>query len=176
MLDHHVATREDWLAARKALLEEEKEFTRARDALSVKRRALPWVKIDKPYGFEGPGGALSLGDLFGPERQLIVYHFMFAPDWEKPCKSCSFCADGFNGAVAHLARRWRNSRRASARWGGASPGSPRETATSTTIFLSRSATRISPPARRPTITPPGRGRSKTCRGSAPSSRTTAGPS
>jgi len=105
MLDHYVATREDWLAARKALLEEEKEFTRARDALSVKRRALPWVKIDKPYGFEGPGGALSLGDLFGPERQLIVYHFMFAPDWEKPCKSCSFWADGFNGAVAHLAER-----------------------------------------------------------------------
>ena len=105
MLDHHVATREDWLAARKALLEEEKEFTRARNALSVKRRALPWVKIDKPYGFEGPGGALSLGDLFGPKRQLIVYHFMFAPDWEKPCKSCSFWADGFNGAVAHLAER-----------------------------------------------------------------------
>ena len=105
MLDHHVATREDWLAARKALLEEEKEFTRARDAVSVKRRALPWVKIDKPYSFEGPGGALSLGDLFGPKRQLIVYHFMFAPDWEKPCKSCSFWADGFNGAVAHLAER-----------------------------------------------------------------------
>ena len=105
MLDHTVATREDWLAARKALLEEEKEFTRARDALSAKRRALPWVRIDKPYRFEGPGGALSLGDLFGPKRQLIVYHFMFAPDWEKPCKSCSFWADGFNGAVAHLAER-----------------------------------------------------------------------
>ena len=105
MLDHHVATREDWLAARKALLEEEKEFTRARDALSVKRRALPWVKIDKPYRFEGPEGALSLSDLFGPRRQLIVQHFMFAPDWEKPCKSCSFWADGYNGVVAHLAER-----------------------------------------------------------------------
>src|SRR5271166_3821948 len=75
------------------------------DALSAKRRALPWVRIDKPYRFESPEGALSLSDLFGGKRQLIVYHFMFAPDWEKPCKSCSFWADGFNGAVAHLAQR-----------------------------------------------------------------------
>jgi predicted dithiol-disulfide oxidoreductase (DUF899 family) len=105
MLDHDVATREDWLARRKALLEEEKEFTRARDALSAKRRALPWVRIDKPYRFEGPEGALTLGDLFGGKRQLIVYHFMFAPDWDKPCKSCSFWADGFNGVLAHLAQR-----------------------------------------------------------------------
>jgi predicted dithiol-disulfide oxidoreductase (DUF899 family) len=105
MLDHTVATREQWLAARKALLEEEKEFTRARDALSATRRALPWVRIDKPYRFEGPEGALTLGDLFGPKRQLIVQHFMFAPEWEKPCKSCSFWADGFNGIVAHLAQR-----------------------------------------------------------------------
>jgi predicted dithiol-disulfide oxidoreductase (DUF899 family) len=88
-----------------ALLEEEKAFTRARDALSAKRRALPWVKIDKPYRFHGPEGELSLGDLFGPRRQLIVSHFMFAPDWEKPCKSCSFWADGYNGVVRHLAER-----------------------------------------------------------------------
>ena len=105
MTDHNVATREEWLQARKALLAEEKEFTRARDALSAKRRALPWVRIDKPYRFEGDDGALTLSGLFGPKRQLIVYHFMFAPEWEKPCKSCSFWADGYNGVVAHLAER-----------------------------------------------------------------------
>ena len=105
MTDHAVATREQWLQARKALLAEEKEFTRARDALSARRRALPWVKVDKPYRFEGPDGALTLSGLFGPRRQLIVQHFMFAPEWEKPCKSCSFWADGFDGVVAHLAQR-----------------------------------------------------------------------
>ena len=105
MTDHVVAAREDWLKARMALLEEEKEFTRARDALSAKRRALPWVRIDKPYRFEGDAGRLTLSDLFGPRRQLIVFHFMFAPDWEKPCKSCSFWADGFSGVIAHLAQR-----------------------------------------------------------------------
>jgi predicted dithiol-disulfide oxidoreductase (DUF899 family) len=105
MIDHAVASQEEWLEARKALLAEEKEFTRARDALSDKRRALPWVKIEKTYRFEGPDGALTLSDLFGPRRQLIVYHFMFAPEWEKPCKSCSFWADGFNGVVAHLNQR-----------------------------------------------------------------------
>jgi predicted dithiol-disulfide oxidoreductase (DUF899 family) len=105
MIDHPVATREDWLQARKALLAEEKEFTRARDALSARRRALPWVRINKPYRFVGPEGALTLSDLFGPHRQLIVYHFMFAPEWEKPCKSCSFWADGFDRAVVHLAHR-----------------------------------------------------------------------
>ena len=88
-----------------ALLNEEKEFTRARDALSARRRALPWVKIDKPYRFEGDDGQLTLSDLFGPRRQLIVSHFMFAPEWEKPCKSCSFWADGYNGIIAHLAQR-----------------------------------------------------------------------
>jgi predicted dithiol-disulfide oxidoreductase (DUF899 family) len=105
MLDHAVATREEWLSARKALLAEEKEFTRARDALSAKRRELPWVRIDRPYRFESPEGTLSLSDLFGPNRQLIVQHFMFAPEWEKPCKSCSFWADGYNGIVTHLAQR-----------------------------------------------------------------------
>src|SRR5208282_5889938 len=105
MTEHSVATREDWLQARMALLAEEKEFTRVRDALSAKRRALPWVRIDEPYRFEGDDGPLTLSDLFGARRQLIVYHFMFAPDWEKPCKSCSFWADGFNGVIAHLAQR-----------------------------------------------------------------------
>jgi len=105
MIDHAIVSREEWLQARKGLLAEEKALTQRRDALSAKRRALPWVKIDKPYRFEGTEGALTLGDLFGQRRQLIVQHFMFAPEWEKPCKSCSFWADGFNGVVAHLAQR-----------------------------------------------------------------------
>ena len=105
MIDHAVVSPEEWLEARKALLAEEKEFTRARDALSARRRALPWVKIDKAYRFQGAEGPLTLSDLFGPHRQLIVQHFMFAPEWEKPCKSCSFWADGYNGIVAHLAQR-----------------------------------------------------------------------
>jgi predicted dithiol-disulfide oxidoreductase (DUF899 family) len=105
MIDHAIVSPEDWLEARKSLLAEEKEFMRARDALSARRRELPWVKVEKAYRFQGPGGALSLGDLFGPHRQLIVQHFMFAPEWEKPCKSCSFWADGYNGIVAHLSAR-----------------------------------------------------------------------
>ena len=106
MTDHPVVTLDAWLAARRRLLEEEKELTRLRDALSRKRRALPWVRIAKDYRFDGPEGQnLALGDLFGGRRQLIVYHFMFAPEWEKPCKSCSFWADGYNGVTAHLEAR-----------------------------------------------------------------------
>ena len=82
MIDHAIATREEWLDARKALLAEEKAFTRTRDALSARRRALPWVKIDKPYRFETPDGVTTLGGLFGRRKQLVVQHFMFAPDWE----------------------------------------------------------------------------------------------
>ena len=104
-MDHAVVTPKEWLEARKALLAEEKTLTQARDALSARRRALPWVRIDKPYRFRGPEAELTLADLFGAGRQLIVQHFMFAPDWEKPCKSCSFWADGFNGIVAHLNQR-----------------------------------------------------------------------
>ena len=105
MIDHAIVSPKEWREARKALLAEEKEFTRARDALSAKRRALPWMKIEKIYPFEGPQGPLTLSELFRPHRQLIVQHFMFAPEWEKPCKSCSFWADGYNGIVAHLAQR-----------------------------------------------------------------------
>ena len=105
MNDHAGATREEWFQTRMALLNEEKEFTRARAALSARRRALLWVRIDKPYRFEGDDGPLTLSDLFGPRRQLIVSHFMFAPEWERPCKSCSFWADGYNGIIAHLAQR-----------------------------------------------------------------------
>jgi predicted dithiol-disulfide oxidoreductase (DUF899 family) len=106
MSDHPVVTLDAWLAARRSLLAEEKELTRLRDALSRKRRDLPWVKIVKDYRFDGPEGEnLALGDLFGKRRQLIVYHFMFAPEWENPCKSCSFWADGYNGVTAHLEAR-----------------------------------------------------------------------
>jgi predicted dithiol-disulfide oxidoreductase (DUF899 family) len=102
---HPVVSRSEWLAAREQLLKEEKEFTRLRDALSAKRRALPWVRVDKAYRFDGPEGVVGLRELFGTSQQLVVYHFMFAPEWDKPCKSCSFWADGFNGTTAHLEQR-----------------------------------------------------------------------
>ena len=100
-----VADRAAWLEARRALLTEEKAFTRARDALSEKRRELPWVKVEKPYRFVGPAGETTLAGLFEGRRQLALWHFMFAPDWDKPCKSCSFWADGYNGVAEHLAHR-----------------------------------------------------------------------
>jgi predicted dithiol-disulfide oxidoreductase (DUF899 family) len=106
MTDRPVVTLDAWLAARRRLLDEEKELTRLRDRLSRERREMPWLKIEKDYRFDGPEGQnLGLGDLFSGRRQLIVWHFMFAPDWEKPCKSCSFWADGYNGVTAHLEAR-----------------------------------------------------------------------
>jgi len=102
---HKVVSREEWLAARRQLLAEEKEFTRLRDRLSERRRALPWERVDKGYVFEGPDGRQSLAEVFGGRSQLVVYHFMFAPDADVPCKSCSFWADNFNGIVAHLNQR-----------------------------------------------------------------------
>jgi predicted dithiol-disulfide oxidoreductase (DUF899 family) len=105
MKPNKVVSQDEWVEARKALLAEEKAFTRARDALSAKRRELPWVRVDKDYRFEGRDGAVSLADLFDGHDQLVVYHFMFDPDWEIGCKSCSFWADNFNGITEHLARR-----------------------------------------------------------------------
>ncbi len=105
MAAHPVVSRTEWLAARKALLAREKEFTRARDALSAERRKLPWVRIEKRYEFEGPEGKETLADLFGGRSQLAVYHFMLGPDWNEGCKSCSFWADNFNGIDVHLAHR-----------------------------------------------------------------------
>jgi predicted dithiol-disulfide oxidoreductase (DUF899 family) len=102
---HSVVSREEWLAARIALLAKEKEFTRQRDALSRERRALPWVKVDKPYAFDGPDGRETLADLFGPRSQLVVYHFMFNPEANEGCKHCSFWADNFNGLGIHLNHR-----------------------------------------------------------------------
>ena len=102
MTEHRTASREAWLAARLDLLKEEKELTRRSDALARKRQELPWVRIDKPYRFETDQGAASLADLFKGRSQLIVYHFMFGPDYEAGCPSCSAIADGFNGIVVHL--------------------------------------------------------------------------
>lgn len=99
---HSTGTRQEWQAARLALLEEEKELTRRSDALAEKRRALPWVRVDKDYRFDTDGGAMSLKDLFGHASQLLVYHFMFGPDYEAGCPSCSSIADGYDGVVPHL--------------------------------------------------------------------------
>ena len=100
-----VVSRDDWLVARKALLAREKELTRLRDQLSAERRSLPWVEVDKKYAFEAPGGRETLADLFGSRSQLIIYHFMFDPEWQEGCPSCSFVADHIDGALAHLAAR-----------------------------------------------------------------------
>jgi predicted dithiol-disulfide oxidoreductase (DUF899 family) len=100
-----IVSREEWLAARKQLLVREKEFSRQRDALSAERHALPWVKIDQEYTFAGPDGRVALRDLFDGRRQLIVYHFMFDPSWDDGCKSCSFIAEDFDGAIPHLRAR-----------------------------------------------------------------------
>jgi predicted dithiol-disulfide oxidoreductase (DUF899 family) len=105
MQPHQIVSRQEWLAARKTLLGQEKEFTRARDRLNEARRALPWVRVDKAYVFDGPRGNAALADLFAGRRQLIVQHFMFAPDWNEGCKSCSFWADGFERMIPHLAAR-----------------------------------------------------------------------
>jgi predicted dithiol-disulfide oxidoreductase (DUF899 family) len=105
MEPHKVVSRTEWLAARNALLAQEKQFTKARDELGRKRRALPWVKVEKSYAFEGPEGRQTLADLFGGCSQLIVYHFMFGPGWEQGCPSCSLLADHFDGATVHLAQR-----------------------------------------------------------------------
>jgi len=100
-----IVSREEWLAARKRLLVEEKSLTRLRDELAKKRRELPWVKIDKPYRFETPDGDRTLADLFAGQSQLVIYHFMFGPDWEEGCPSCSFMSDHLSGALPHLAAR-----------------------------------------------------------------------
>lgn len=103
MITHTTATREDWMTARLALLAEEKELTRRADALAAKRQALPWVRVDKAYTFETEDGTVALTDLFKGRSQLLVYHFMFGPDYKAGCPSCSAIADGFNGSAVHLA-------------------------------------------------------------------------
>ena len=103
MATHEIATRKAWLAARLELLKAEKAHTKAGDELARKRRELPWVRIDKAYRFETPEGSAALTDLFRGRSQLLVYHFMFGPDYQAGCPSCSSIADGFNGIATHLA-------------------------------------------------------------------------
>ncbi|AUC93735.1 DUF899 domain-containing protein [Bradyrhizobium sp. SK17] len=105
MQQHKIVSRDEWIAARKALMASEKELTQAREAVSRQRRELPWVKVDKDYVFDGPEGKVRLGDLFRGRPQLVVQHVMFAPEWDAACKSCSFWVDGFERMVPHLAAR-----------------------------------------------------------------------
>jgi predicted dithiol-disulfide oxidoreductase (DUF899 family) len=103
MTTHKTGTREQWLAARLRLLDAEKALTRQSDALAEQRRELPWVRVDKAYQFDTDKGKASLADLFQGRSQLLVYHFMFGPDYQAGCPSCSSIADGFNGIAVHLA-------------------------------------------------------------------------
>jgi predicted dithiol-disulfide oxidoreductase (DUF899 family) len=105
MEKHQVVPAAAWESARRDFLAKEKELVRARDALSEARRALPWERVEKRYVFDGQDGEEALLDLFGGRRQLVVYHFMFGPDWSEGCKSCSFWADNFDRSVIHLAHR-----------------------------------------------------------------------
>jgi predicted dithiol-disulfide oxidoreductase (DUF899 family) len=105
MANHQIVSQEEWLVARKELLAKEKELTRLRDQLSQQRRALPWVKVEKEYVFDGPNGKETLAELFAGRSQLLVYHFMFDPSWEEGCKSCSFWADNYNNIIVHLNHR-----------------------------------------------------------------------
>jgi predicted dithiol-disulfide oxidoreductase (DUF899 family) len=100
-----VVSREEWLTARKKLLAKEKQLTRERDAIAAERRQLPWVKLEKNYVFDSPSGKKNLADLFDRRSQLIIYHFMFGPDWNEGCPSCSFNMDHTDGALMHLAQR-----------------------------------------------------------------------
>src|SRR5690606_2956276 len=102
IMNHPVVSREAWLKVRKAHLEAEKAFTRQRDKLLEQRRALPWVKIEKSYRFEGPQGKVCLGDLFAGRSQLFVQHFMLGPDWQEGCTGCSFLADHVDAARQHF--------------------------------------------------------------------------
>jgi predicted dithiol-disulfide oxidoreductase (DUF899 family) len=105
MTNHRIVSQSEWLEASRAQLAKEKEFTRRREELAEERRAMPWVKVEKDYVFEAPEGRVTLGDLFAGRGQLIVQHFMFGPDWNEGCPSCSFWSDNFNGIDVHLAHR-----------------------------------------------------------------------
>jgi predicted dithiol-disulfide oxidoreductase (DUF899 family) len=102
-MQHPIVSREEWLAAQLRLLKEEKELTRRSDELARRRQELPWIRVDKEYRFETDEGSASLADLFRGRSQLLVYHFMFGPDYTAGCPSCSTIADGFNGFAVHLA-------------------------------------------------------------------------
>jgi predicted dithiol-disulfide oxidoreductase (DUF899 family) len=102
VMDHPVVSQDEWLAARKALLAKEKEATHLRDTLNAERIALPWVKVEKEYTFDTHEGKKTLAELFGGRSQMIVYHFMFGPDWDAGCPGCSFLSDHLDGALPHL--------------------------------------------------------------------------
>jgi predicted dithiol-disulfide oxidoreductase (DUF899 family) len=101
-MEARIASREEWLAARKELLQKEKELTRMQDAINRQRRELPWVKVEKQYVFDTPDGKRTLAGLFGSRSQLIVYHFMFNPEWNEGCVGCSFFADHVDGPNLHI--------------------------------------------------------------------------
>lgn len=105
MTTHSVVSQQQWLAARRALLAKEKALTRQQDALTRERRELPWVRVEKDYVFTTPDGTKTLGELFGDKSQLMVYHFMFAPEWTEGCQSCSMATDTMNGNISHLGAR-----------------------------------------------------------------------
>ena len=105
LTSHKVVSEQEWVEARKALLEKEKQYTRMRDELSLQRRQLPWVKVEKNYAFDGPNGKQTLADLFDGRSQLAIYHFMLGPGWEQGCQSCSFLADHFDGLIPHVNAR-----------------------------------------------------------------------
>lgn len=105
MENHAIVSPAEWIAARQQLLAKEKEFTHLRDQLSQQRRDLPWEPVEKEYVFEGAGGKRTLAELFGGKSQLVVYHFMFAPDWDAGCPHCSFWADNFDRIIVHLNHR-----------------------------------------------------------------------
>jgi predicted dithiol-disulfide oxidoreductase (DUF899 family) len=105
MTTHQVVSREQWIEARRAHLAKEKQLTRQRDELARERRELPWVRVEKNYVFDSPQGKATLADLFGGRSQLIIYHFMFHPDWKEGCPSCSYLMDHIDGAIPHLAAR-----------------------------------------------------------------------
>jgi predicted dithiol-disulfide oxidoreductase (DUF899 family) len=104
-MSHRIVSQQEWIAARKELLRKEKELTRQRDELSRQRRELPWVKVEKNYVFDGSKGEETLAGLFDGRSQLILYHFMFGPEWEQGCQSCSLVADHMDGSLVHLAQR-----------------------------------------------------------------------
>jgi len=105
LTNHPVVSREQWLVKRKELLRKEKELTRLRDRLAAERRDLPRVRLERNYFFDAPGGKVSLADLFAGRRQLVIYHFMFGPDWQEGCPSCSYVSDHIDAALPHLAAR-----------------------------------------------------------------------
>jgi len=105
MSNHQIVSREEWIEARRVHLAKEKQLTRLRDELARERRELPWEKVERQYTFDSPRGKVTLADLFAGRSQLLIYHFMFGPDWKEGCPSCSFVSDHLDGAVPHLAAR-----------------------------------------------------------------------